>query len=224
MENKINWDFIAELEGSAIKVGYVPSNNSGVTIGTGFDLKEKTEDNIGVFGFSEPLVNKLKPFFSLSGAEASEVSKNLVLDDSEVAELDEKSKNYYASLVANKYEKDSGKLWSDLDNNQQTVVASVGFQYGSFERTPKFWSAVLDGDWEQVENELRNFGDAFGNRRNKEADLLLMSKKKLTDKEQKDITDKLAFQDVKAVKKTFEAVKAKNLDYANEDDGELFLD
>ena len=207
MENKINWDFIAELEGAAIKVGYVPSNNSGVTIGTGFDLKEKTEENITNFGFSEPLIEKLKPFFTLSGAEASEVASNLVLNDSEVAELDQKSKNYYASLVANKYEKDSGKLWNDLDKNQQTVVASVGFQYGSFSRTPKFWNAVLNGDWEQVENELRNFGDDFGTRRNKEADLLLMSKKKAKD-----------------VKKVFEAVKAKNLNYANEDDGELFLD
>ena len=207
MENKINWDFIAELEGAAIKVGYVPSNNSGVTIGTGFDLKEKTEENIINFGFSEPLIEKLKPFFTLSGAEASEVASNLVLNDSEVAELDKKSKNYYASLVANKYEKDSGKLWNDLDENQQTVVASVGFQYGSFSRTPKFWNAVLNGDWEQVENELRNFGDDFGTRRNKEADLLLMSKKKAKD-----------------VKKVFEAVKAKNLNYANEDDGELFLD
>ena len=48
------------------------------------EFLEKTEENITNFGFSEPLIEKLKPFFTLSGAEASEVASNLVLDDSEV--------------------------------------------------------------------------------------------------------------------------------------------
>ena len=37
----INWDFISELEGKGVKKAYVPSDNSGVTVATGFDLKEK---------------------------------------------------------------------------------------------------------------------------------------------------------------------------------------
>ena len=37
----IDWEFIASLEGNELQ-GYVPSNNSGVTIASGVDLKEKT--------------------------------------------------------------------------------------------------------------------------------------------------------------------------------------
>ena len=44
MTKNINWEFIASLEGKGIKKGYVPNKNSGVTIATGFDLKEKTPD------------------------------------------------------------------------------------------------------------------------------------------------------------------------------------
>ena len=44
MTTNINWDFISGLEGKSITQGYVPSDNSGVTIATGFDLKEKTPD------------------------------------------------------------------------------------------------------------------------------------------------------------------------------------
>ena len=47
MNANIDWDFISIMEGKAIKTGYHPSQNSGVTIGTGFDLKERTEENIG---------------------------------------------------------------------------------------------------------------------------------------------------------------------------------
>ena len=39
--NTIQWDFISECEGKGITQGYQPTPNSGVTIATGFDLKEK---------------------------------------------------------------------------------------------------------------------------------------------------------------------------------------
>ena len=41
MTKNINWDFISELEGKGVNQAYVPSDNSGVTVATGFDLKEK---------------------------------------------------------------------------------------------------------------------------------------------------------------------------------------
>ena len=175
MENQIDWEFISQLEGAAVNVGYVPdveNSQSGVTIGTGFDLGSKNEEFANSIGLEQSLIEKLKPFFKLKGAEAAEVASNLVLSDSEVESLDKASKNYYANLLINKYEKDSGKSFNDLTSAQQTIIASVGFQYGNFDRTPKFWSAVVNGDWETVERELRNFGDNYSKRRNTEADLL----------------------------------------------------
>ena len=171
----IKWNFISKLEEPAIKVGYVPdaeNSQSGVTIGTGFDLGSKDEDFMKRIGVSQNITDKLKPFFSLKGAEAEEVASNLVLSDSEVKELDQASKNYYANKIIQKYETDSGKPFDALSSEQQTVITSVGFQYGSFDRTPAFWAAVINGDWEGVEKELRNFGDNYFTRRDKEADLL----------------------------------------------------
>ena len=54
------------------------------------------------------------------------------------------------------------------------VVSSVGFQYGSnlAKATPRFWDAVTNGRWQDAVDELRNFGDSYSTRRNKEADLL----------------------------------------------------
>ncbi|MCZ6804491.1 MAG: pesticin C-terminus-like muramidase [Proteobacteria bacterium] len=56
---------------------------------------------------------------------------------------------------------------------RQTVVASVAFQYGDLEsRTPNYWQQVTTGDWPAALYNLRNFGDRYPTRRNKEADLL----------------------------------------------------
>ncbi len=55
---------------------------------------------------------------------------------------------------------------------QKTVIASVLYQYGSPSRVPRFWSFITANNWNSAISELRNFGDAFATRRNKEADLL----------------------------------------------------
>ena len=41
-----------------------------------------------------------------------------------------------------------------------------------FQRVPRFWSYITSNNWNSAIAELRNFGDAFATRRNKEADLL----------------------------------------------------
>ena len=177
--NKINWDFIARMEGKGKKQGYVPSENSGVTIATGFDLKEKNESFFQSIGLSESLIQKLIPFIGISGANASEIADQLVLSSSEVDEIDLASKKFYATHITDQYEKATGKSFNDLSAAQQTVIASVGFQYGNFNRTPTFFKHVINDDWDKVEHELRNFGDAYSTRRNEEADLLISDKKKI---------------------------------------------
>ncbi len=63
----IDWGFISELEGKGKTVGYHPSNNSGVTIATGFDLKEKDEEFLLSIGITPELTEKLKPYCQLTG-------------------------------------------------------------------------------------------------------------------------------------------------------------
>ena len=176
--NQIDWDFIGELEGKGVGVGYVPSENSGVTIATGVDLKEKNEEYFRKISVSENIITKIKPYFALKGAEASEVAGNLKLDDNEILEVDTAVKKNYANDIRLKYEEATGKSFTSLSSAKQTVIVSVGFQYGSFNNTPSFWKAVVADDWEAVEHELRNFGDNYTTRRIKEANLLSAIKKK----------------------------------------------
>ena len=171
--NKIQWDFISECEGKGITVGYQPTNNSGVTIATGFDLKEKDDVFCRSIGISEPIIEKFKKYFGLSGSYAAKVAKNLTLSEEEVFAVDVCSKKYYSKNLIKQFNSFKPvKKFEELTSEQQTVLASVGFQYGSYSRTPTFIKYAAHGEWDNVINELNNFGDAYETRRKKEAAFL----------------------------------------------------
>ena len=70
----------------------------------------------------------------------------------------------------------------DRSRAEQTVLVSVGFQHGtSFTRKDgsdmNFIKQAASGDWDAVLANLKDFGDAFPTRRNKEAKLLEDEKK-----------------------------------------------
>lgn len=170
---KIDWNFITKLEGGNHHQGYQPTKNSGVTIATGFDLKEKTPQSLKRMGFDDILIGKLEPYLGLTGSKAKGFASNLILDDVDTDKINYLSKIYYANDISKQYFKASQeKDFKQLEAPKQTVVASVGFQYGSLNRTPKFLGAVVEDRWKDVIKELRNFGDDFNTRRNIEADYL----------------------------------------------------
>ena len=178
--SQINWNFIEDLEGN-LNYGHQPSENSGVTIGSGFDLKEKTEGSLEDMGFDPDLIDELKPYLGLTGDEAAMAIKNnnLVLDDDKISRINRLSKKHYTEDIKNQYEESTGKKFWKLSPEQQTVIMSVGYQYGNLKtRTPKFWKGVISDDWDSVVNELRDFKDDYGTRRNTEADLLSISLEK----------------------------------------------
>ena len=189
MTKNINWNFISELEGKGVKKAYVPSENSGVTVATGFDLKEKDVNMLSEMGISEDTTNILSQFFGMSGADAEEASKGFELNDEQVKEIDQASHNWYSDQVIKTYNSHNPiKPFEELTSAQQTVLTSVGFQHGTgFKRKDgsdmNFIKQAASGDWNAVLNNLRNFGDQFPTRRNKEADLLESEKKIPLDKE-----------------------------------------
>ena len=175
MADKVNWNFISELEGKAVDTAYVPSDNSGVTIGTGVDLKMKNAEFLETLGVPFDIIEVLEPYFGLKGNEAKKYIEDnpLVLSAVDVKILDEAVQKYHANKIKSDYENDSGKSWSELTSNQQTVITSVGFQYGNMKhRTPKFWKGVINNNWTGVYNELMDFGDKHSTRRELEAKLL----------------------------------------------------
>ena len=76
--SNIDWDFIAEQEGSRKLKGYVPNaggSKSGVTIATGFDLGARNLSDLS--GLPQAIIDKLTPFLGIKGANAKEKAKNL---------------------------------------------------------------------------------------------------------------------------------------------------
>lgn len=174
--NKIDWVFIGEQEGTKLE-GYVPdpeNSNSGVTIATGFDLGQRNAEDLKVF--PQELQDKFNPYLGLTKEEAIKKLEEtpLVITKEEQQLIDKTVKQKETSRIIKAYEEATGKKFSDLSKQQQTVIASVGFQYGDLAtKTNKFWTAVTEGDWNAVETELRDFKDKYPSRRNREADYLI---------------------------------------------------
>lgn len=179
-KNNIDLAFISAMEGGCILNGYVPEDKkkgveSGVTVACGVDL-----GNPNIYyleGFPTKLKLKLKPYIGRTGDKARAAIKAIPLTLTQ-DEADLLQSLVYCDLFANLislFNKASVKdKFIDLYQEQQTAIADVAIQYGYllYKRTPKFWKAVTTGDWKGAIRELRNFGDAYSIRRNKEADLI----------------------------------------------------
>jgi len=178
----IDYKFISDREGGQKLKGYVPAagvSKSGVTIATGFDLGARKEADLKKLGISGNLLIKLKPYLgnqkkdavnylkknppSITKADADKIDKTVKSLD-----LVKIKTNYNAAVGAGKTKFDS------LFSEAQTVISSVGFQYGpGFKsKAPTFWKHITTQDWEKAIAELRKFGNNYPTRRKLEADLL----------------------------------------------------
>lgn len=170
--SNIDWDFIAKQEGSRKLKGYVPNaegSKSGVTIATGFDLGARNLSDLS--GLPQAIIDKLTPFLGIKGANAKEQAKNLNVTDEEAKTIDEFSHKEAENNLKTRWQAATGESFDNLPKNKATVIASVAFQYGNLEtETPNFWRQVTSDDWNAAEANLRNFGDDYKSRRNREAD------------------------------------------------------
>lgn len=179
----IDFGFIASLEGGPFTRGYVPaagSSKSGVTIGTGFDLGQRTIGDLRQLQLPADLVALLSPYLGLIRGAAVKALQDqaLVVTPAQAELIDEAYRAPFVASLASQYVKASKGLdFATLWPARQTVIASVAFQYGDLKsRTPEFWGRVVVQDWLGAENILRNFHDAYPTRRCKEANLLAGAK------------------------------------------------
>lgn len=183
--SKIDWDFIRKLEGFKSK-GYVPDDKdgptqSGVTIGAGFDIGQHSFKDLLKFKFSLSLVYSLLPYTNVTGDKARNTLKEytLSLTKDQLDELDTKVRAKFSNQIEKEFNDNSDLVFCLLNRQQQTIIMSVGFQYGSLKRRcPKFFKLITKGKWLETVCELKNFGDAYPTRRKKEAALLSSSLKK----------------------------------------------
>lgn len=171
----VDYEFISELEGCSI-FGYVPdpeNSNSGVTIASGFDLGQR--QGYDLIGLPVELTDKLMPYLGLKGLAAESYLKchPLTITHEQAQVINEFAHSEAELYLRADWEEWSMIDWNDLTDQQQTVVASVAFQYGDLPtRTPNFWQQVTSGRWGDAVTNLRSFGDRYPTRRNKEADYL----------------------------------------------------
>ena len=181
----VNFDFIKDQEGFETS-GYVPKDRegnilgqSGVTIASGFDLGQRNINDLK--GLPEELIAKLSDYVGLKGEAADNAAKKLNITKEEGEIINQFAKQKALNKLASDWEAKTGQDFNLLPENKATAIASVAFQYGDLEKkTPNFWNQVTSNDWEGAKKNLANFGDKYGERRNRELDYLNKEEKQTT--------------------------------------------
>jgi hypothetical protein len=182
----IGWIQQDGIEGTLRELD-VPAANiskSGATIASGFDVGQHSEEQLKeYFGENSDLFKKLKPFVGLKGKDAEnkiKEFKDLKFTDEEITAINETIYPIKTESVARRFNKNSQVPFYALPPEFQTVIASVGFQYGDLEsRTPKFYEYITTGEWDKALAELKDFKDDYGPRRKKEATLFEQGLKRM---------------------------------------------
>ena len=173
-------------EGRSSPIGYVPTDssgnvidNSGVTIGVGFDLGQHNDYDLKKMGFSKDLRTKLKDFLGKKGSEAKKIAGDLKVSGQDYLELILRPINYKIDRIAEKYDKKAGKdSFKNLEPELQKTIFSVMYQMGVEGETgaPEFWRQATSKDWTGMLNNMQSNG--WGKtqaRRTRELDILLKS-------------------------------------------------
>ncbi len=179
-----DYAFILAQEGGFSEVGeqaFVPTDvdgeplgKSGVTFAGGFDIGQiDLVEARRLCGESRALYNRIAPYVGATkkAAQALLEAEPLWISFEDMEFLCcRKYSEIYESL-GNHYGRDK---FSRLLKAVRTILLSVAVQYGANlrMRTPRFWHYAVLQDWQNLLDELRNFGDAYNSRRNREADYL----------------------------------------------------
>jgi hypothetical protein len=174
--HSIDFDFISTFEGGSLNKGYVPDaaySKSGVTIAIGFDLGARNANDLLGLPLEPSLIERLRPYLGLQGMQAARYLQHhpLKISDADAKAINVAVKSKLIGSLVAKYDADSGLSFAAIPPKWQTVIASLEFQYGSLrKRCPSFWRCVTQQNWPEAIAELRDFGDRYTTRRNKEAD------------------------------------------------------
>lgn len=174
--HRIDFEFIHELEGGSVLLGYVPdpkNSQSGVTIAAGFDLGARNDKDLRKLELNATLIGKLYPYLGRKGNDALAYLAEfpLILSEHEAAAIDTNVKVQMTKRLIKRFNADSIAPFHKIPDSWQTVIASVEFQYGNLSaRCPTFWKWATLHKWDEAILELRNFGDSYPSRRNREAD------------------------------------------------------
>ena len=130
MSENIDYKFLSDLEGRSRLRGYVPASSvskSGVTIGTGFDLGQRNEDDLKALKLNPTLIKKLKPYLGLKSKAAEELIQKTPLVITYAQAIDKAVKSVHIFRIKFKYDAVSKVKFINIPKQAQTVIASVSF-------------------------------------------------------------------------------------------------
>ena len=143
------------MEGGSQTRGCVPAagvSQSGVTIATGFDLSQRSENDLKALGVYSGLIEKINPYLGAKSEEAKKMLQKtpLTISAAGAESIDKAVKSSHVATVKLTYDSAASnkKSFLDLPAEAQTVIATVSFQYGVNlnAAAPKFWKAVTARD------------------------------------------------------------------------------
>ncbi len=179
-QTKIDNNFLAKLEGTKLKA-YVPAvkkSKSGVTVGTGFDLGQMHAAEFKQLPLNASLKAKLAPYVGLKQNKALAFLKAhpLSITPKELEEVDEIAANKILKPLAAMYAKSSGKSFTSLPSEAQTVIFSYAYQHGPGFMTKgstakKLWHYFVAENWQKASQALKR-SKLYATRRVQEAKLL----------------------------------------------------
>ncbi|WP_298776052.1 pesticin C-terminus-like muramidase [uncultured Shewanella sp.] len=175
---KIDFDFIKVLEGGMELTAYVPDpkgSKSGVTISVGFDLGARNKQDLINIDLDIELIDKLVPYLGYKKEEAEKflAKKPLTITKAQAEQIYLNNKVQATERLMTKYNSDSNVKFNCIPYQEQTIIASVEYQYGSSKiKTPNFWRQVTNQDWKSAHTNLMNFRDDYRSRRELEAEML----------------------------------------------------
>lgn len=180
MPLSIDTKFLGELEGFTTE-GIVPLDDkgvplgtSGVTVGTGIDLGHQDEKGLRDAGVRPDIIRKVKLYLGKKKEEAQSLLEKmpLQLTPEEAQEISSAVVIDSVDKLASRYNKDSTQKFEELPPKMQTVLVSLHHQFGNKVYGYNAWDQATSGDWPALVDNLRDFGDDYPTRRNREADYL----------------------------------------------------
>jgi len=150
-----------------------PTKTSGVTVGAGYDMKEKTNDQIindlTSVGVDNNMASRIAGAAGLSGKEAT----NFVKNNSDVAlTMDQQEQLFALSFgqALTKTDRDLQTMGYDpnqLSDRKLNLLADYTYNVGSITKFPKFVKALVENDFNTAAKEFeRKSGNVKLGRRN----------------------------------------------------------
>ena len=183
----IDWQFISTQEGGQQLDGYVPMRNgvvignSGVTIATGVDLGQMTQNSLNNLPISDSLKDELSPYVGLRRqAAVNALQENpLNISEQDANQLDSAvSAPIFQQLAQNYDQATAPSAFENLSPELQTAIADVAYQYGPnlarATATSNFWNDIIAGNWEQTVTELQNLARTRGYEARRDAEAALV--------------------------------------------------